>query len=150
MIYIALIITNVLPLFFLKSKHRFWFIGVALWVLVIITFIGWHYYIGEKYKSAEIAYNKTIKTDSNGIGYGDFAIWQKIEEIKNEAAHHGEIFIALICLQSIITCLSQVAGYLITKKKVYNWTSALFIAIAILTVIFAFLSAMSQIGGVLG
>lgn len=113
MIYLLLLAFNILLLFFIRSQKKYAWVCIAIWLLLIISFVCW--------RSAT----------------NDFArsYWSGEEMVKtmSDFKKFNFTFIHCISFQTLLTFIFQIVGYKkTTLPHLYKWTYFIFLGLLIL------------------
>ena len=133
MTYIALILVNLLSLYFLNSANKYWLLSIPLWTVLLSCFILWRITSDRRMQTLETIYWKSTQNRT----YGDFNKWNALEQHQAEAQRRNLVFIYAIALQTFITFIFQIIGRSRTRLRYYRTTRLLFgilLALAVLLV----------------
>ena len=127
MIYVLLIISNILFVFFWKAKNRYWIFCIPLFVGLGPYFTVERIVNAKRTETLEARYNESTPD----AGTGDHTLWMQLKEKKIKTQQFSAIMINLLVLQSFLTLAFQVTGKRFTGMKLYSLTSWIFGLISI-------------------
>jgi hypothetical protein len=122
MIYFALLVMNILFVYFFKSDNKYWLLSIPLWTLLILSFILWRINSDHHIQALEKEYWKNAENKE----YGDSNKWGHLQQAEREGQKLNMTFIYCITLQTFVTFALQMAGRMRTKQEIYRYTRLIF------------------------
>jgi hypothetical protein len=117
-----------LVLFLMAKSYWCFLLPIAVWALLIISF----FWLAASNTRAADRIEQAYDESARGKGYGDTALWQRLNDRKEQARRtQGNLFF-IIGAQTLLALAFQIAGYVKAKKRnLFWWTRTLFIVLAI-------------------
>lgn len=145
MIFILLIFINILITLLIKSDKKYFAIIIA-WILLLASYIGWRSFKELEFEKMNNKYWESAKGQSGG----NFELYEKMEVYKTEFKSNNLLFLNLIVLQTFLTLVFQINGYLSTKKKALKWTLIIFSGLTIILLFFLLMISIVPKQGIIG
>ena len=122
MIYFALLVMNILFVYFFKSDNKYWLLSIPLWTVLILSFILWRINSDSHIQALEKEYWKNTENKE----YGDSNKWGNLQQAEREGQKLNMMFIYCITLQTFVTFAFQITGGMRTKLEMYRYTRLIF------------------------